>query len=77
MKGDRVRITVGKPKDKFNNGEEGVKSGYKVYTVVDVNQAKSRVFLEGLTVRPWYCIADEGRTRGPTPRDRCQTTLTR
>lgn len=51
VKGDRVRITVGAPKDKFNDAEIGLASGYKVYTVADVNMTKNRIYLEGLTVR--------------------------
>lgn len=49
--GDRVRITVGKPAEKFNSAEEGAASGWKIYTVADVDKVKNRVYLQGLTVR--------------------------
>jgi large subunit ribosomal protein L24 len=49
IKGDRVRITVGAPKDKYNDAEAGRESGYKVYTVADVDKTTNRVYLEGLT----------------------------
>ncbi|KLT42172.1 hypothetical protein CC85DRAFT_328404 [Cutaneotrichosporon oleaginosum] len=49
IKGDRVRILVGAPKDKFNDADEGRESGYKVYTVADVDKTTNRVYLEGLT----------------------------
>ncbi|GMK54248.1 hypothetical protein CspeluHIS016_0108340 [Cutaneotrichosporon spelunceum] len=49
IKGDRVRITVGAPKDKFNDADAGYSSGYKVYTVADVDKTTNRVYLEGLT----------------------------
>lgn len=49
IKGDRVRITVGAPKDKFNDADAGRESGYKVYTVADIDKTTNRVYLEGLT----------------------------
>ncbi|BEI81380.1 hypothetical protein CcaverHIS002_0205400 [Cutaneotrichosporon cavernicola] len=51
IKGDRVRMTVGAPKDKFNDADAGLISGYKVYTVADVDKTTNRVYLEGLTNR--------------------------
>ena len=49
-KGDKVRITTGPAKLKFNDPERGVSSGYKIYTVLDVSMDKNRVFLVEHTV---------------------------
>ncbi|ODN96916.1 hypothetical protein I350_07889 [Cryptococcus amylolentus CBS 6273] len=46
--GDRVRMTTGKAKDVFRNGENS-SEGWKVYTVKTVDLARNRVFLEGIT----------------------------
>lgn len=50
VKGDKVRITVGSPKDKFNDPVRGAESGWRIYTVEDVKKSKNRIYLKGLTV---------------------------
>ncbi|WOO79639.1 uncharacterized protein LOC62_02G003162 [Vanrija pseudolonga] len=47
--GDSVRLTVGKPEEKYNDVSVGVASGWKVYKVASVDMERNRVYLEGLT----------------------------
>ncbi|WVQ76508.1 hypothetical protein IAR50_006178 [Cryptococcus sp. DSM 104548] len=46
--GDRVRLTAGKSKHVFRNGQNS-SEGWNVYTVKTVDMGRNRVFLEGIT----------------------------
>ena len=48
--GDKVRLLVGKDKDKYNDASVGVDSGYKLYTVTKLDQQKNRVYLDEFKV---------------------------
>ena len=47
--GDKVRLLVGKPKDKYLN-EEDAKGGWKVHTVKTVDLERNAVYLSGVSV---------------------------
>ncbi|KAK4689099.1 hypothetical protein P7C73_g1008, partial [Tremellales sp. Uapishka_1] len=47
--GDKVRLLVGKPKEKFRDELQGPKGGYRAYKVTSVDMERNRVFLEGLS----------------------------
>ncbi|KAL1409619.1 hypothetical protein Q8F55_003614 [Vanrija albida] len=47
--GDSVRLMVGKPEEKYIDGDVGVSSGWKVYKVSSVDMERNRLYLEGLT----------------------------
>ncbi|EIW67882.1 hypothetical protein TREMEDRAFT_57378, partial [Tremella mesenterica DSM 1558] len=46
--GDKVRLTVGKPTDKYNN-QQDTKDGWKVHVVKSVDMERNRVYLEGVS----------------------------
>lgn len=48
--GDQVRLMVGKPKEKYQNGRDTT-DGYIVHTVHDVSLKTGRVYLKNVTVR--------------------------
>jgi hypothetical protein len=48
--GDKVRLLVGKPHEKYMNDVEKAASGWKVYKVKGVDMAKNWLVLEGLSV---------------------------
>jgi len=48
--GDKVRMLVGKDKDKYNDASVGVDSGYKLYTVSKVDMKTNRVYLDEFKV---------------------------
>lgn len=48
--GDKVRLLVGKPSEKYMDEVRGKEGGWKVYTVSSVDMTRNRVYLNGLSV---------------------------
>lgn len=48
--GDKVRLLVGKPREKYMDEVRGKEGGWKVYTVSSVDMTRNRVYLNGLSV---------------------------
>jgi large subunit ribosomal protein L24 len=48
--GDKVRLRVGKPREKFLDEKEKASGGYKVYNVKSVDMEKNWLYLDGLSV---------------------------
>lgn len=48
--GDRVRLVVGKPGDKFQD-ETSAAAGWKIHTVKHIDMERNTVYLSGVTVR--------------------------
>lgn len=47
--GDYVRLTVGKPEDKYVNGKDD-KDGWKVHQVTQIDLERNKLRLNGVTV---------------------------
>lgn len=48
--GDKVRLLIGKPREKFVDEQEKAVGGYKVYNVKSVDLTRNWLFLDGLSV---------------------------